>query len=263
MSVFRRLADLEKSGEPAVLVTVLETQGSVPRHSGSKMIVYPDGSIYGTIGGGEMEDDVIQQALKALAERKSRRKRYAFRDPARGDVGVCGGEMEVFVEPIRPPATIIVVGCGHVGQAVVKLAHWLGLRVLAVDDRFEYVTQDVVPDADKRVHAEMGQVADQIDLTPSSYVLLTTRSSALDVEALPGLLTKPAAYIGVIGSRRRWATTRKELEAVGVPQDQLDRVSSPMGLELNAETPEEIALSMMAELVMLMRGGDGERMAAG
>lgn len=261
MSVFQRLADLERAGQPGVLVTVVRTQGSVPRHAGSKMIVYSDGSIFGTIGGGEMEDDVIQQSLKALEDRKPRRKLYEFRDPEQGHVGVCGGEMEVFVEPIRPPARIVVVGCGHVGQAVIRLASWLGMHVTAVDDRPEFANQEVSPEADEHILTSMDKVAERVELTPSTYVLLTTRASPYDVEALPRLLDSAAAYIGVIGSRRRWATTEAELAEKGVPAEQLKRVSSPMGLELNAETPQEIALSIMAEIVMLNRGGHGARMS--
>lgn len=261
MGVFQRLADLERSGEPGVLVTVIRTRGSVPRHAGSKMIVYPDGSIFGTVGGGEMEDDVIQQALQSLRDRKPLRKLYEFRDPEQGHVGVCGGEMEVFVEPIRSPARLVVVGCGHVGQAVIRLASWLGMHVTAVDDRPEFANREVAPDADEHILATMDQIHNRVEITPATYVLLTTRANPLDVEALPALLESPAAYIGVIGSRRRWATTETQLADSGVPAELLERVSSPMGLELNAETPEEIALSILAEIVMLIRGGDGARMS--
>lgn len=261
MSIFERLAELERKGDPGVLVTVIRTQGSVPRHAGSKMIVYPDGSIFGTVGGGELEDDVVKQALQSLADRSPRRKLYEFRDPAQGDVGVCGGEMEVFVEPIRPPARIVVVGCGHVGQAVVRLSSWLGMHVTAVDDRPEYANREITPQADEHVLTTMDKLIERIEVSPSTFVLLTTRSSAQDIQALPRLLESPAAYIGVIGSRRRWATTEAELTDQGLPAEQLERVSSPMGLELKAETPEEIALSILAEIVMLSRGGHGVRMS--
>lgn len=260
MTSFARLAEIESKGEPAAVATVIRTQGSVPRHAGSKMIIFPDGSIEGTIGGGQMEHQVIQAAQQALATGQLERLSYSFRDPAKGDVGVCGGEMEVLVEPIKPPATVVVVGGGHVGQSVAELAKWLGFRVVVADDREDYAQEEVVPQADETVHVAMAELADELTIHDQTYILLTTRGVEVDVEGLPHLLESRAAFIGVIGSRRRWETTAKKLREAGLAEEKIARVTSPIGLELNAETPEEIALSMMAEIVMLRRGGTGHRM---
>lgn len=260
MSVYARLAELEREGRSVAVATVIRSQGSVPRHEGSKMLVFPDGSIEGTIGGGEMESRVIAEALAALKDGRPRVLHYAFRDPKEGDVGVCGGEIDVYVEPVRPRPTVLVFGAGHVGRAVAHLAAWLGFRVVVADDRPEFATPEAVPEADQVVHCALAELPDRVAINDQTYVLLTTRGVPVDVAGLPALLDTPAAYIGVIGSRRRWETTARALREQGVPAEMLARVTSPMGLELNAETPEEIALSIMAEVVMHHRGGTGEPM---
>jgi xanthine dehydrogenase accessory factor len=261
MRLYARLAELEASGGRAVVVTVIRAQGSVPRHAGSKMLVLPDGGLEGTIGGGAMEHRVAEEALQALQDGQPRVRRYAFRDPAQGDVGVCGGEIEVLMEPIQPKPTLLIIGAGHVGSAVAHLGKWLGFRVILADDRPEFADPESQPQVDQVIQAAIGDLPDQVDVGPETYVLLTTRGVELDVQGLPALLATPAAYIGVIGSRRRWETTAERLREAGVAEALIGRVTSPMGLELNAETPEEIAVSMLAQIIMLRRGGTGVGMA--
>ena len=261
MSIFHALAKLEGENGAGALCTVISSQGSTPRHTGSKMLVYPDGSIAGTIGGGEMENRVIAEARQAILDGRPRRLEYNMTDPARGDPGVCGGQVEIFVEPLQPKPTLVVVGSGHVGRAVAHLAHWLGFRVAVNDDRPEFCTPEAVPDADEFYPVPMAELPRHLSLTPWTYLVLTTRGVNVDVEGLPALLDAPAAYIGVIGSQRRWAMARKQLLDQGVSDAKLDRVHSPIGLELNAETPEEIAVSILAEIIMLRQGGDGSVMS--
>jgi xanthine dehydrogenase accessory factor len=257
---FSRLAELETTGRPVVLCTVVRTQGSVPRHAGSKMLVFPDGSIEGTIGGGEMESRVVAEALQALADGAGRMISYSLSDPGEGDPGVCGGEVEVFLDPIGSRPTLIVFGGGHVGQAVIHLAHWLGFRTVVADDRPEYASPEAAPEADQHLVCSLGELPRKTTIDSQTYLVLATRGVPVDVEGLPSLLDSPAAYLGVIGSRRRWETAAAELQARGIPASRLERVTSPMGLELNAETPEEIAVSILAEIVMLRRGGTGDPM---
>jgi xanthine dehydrogenase accessory factor len=260
-SVHIALADLEKTNEAGVLCTIIRSQGSTPRHTGSKMLVYPDGSITGTVGGGELESRVIQEAVESLQDGRPRLLEYAMADPKRGDPGVCGGQVEVFVEPVLPKPTLVVIGSGHVGKAVAHLAKWLGFRVAVNDDRPEFCNPEAVPGADEYYPVPMAELPKQMKITPWTYLVLTTRGVAVDIQGLPALLDTPAAYIGVIGSQRRWATTRKQLLECDVPEEKIARVRSPMGLELNAETPEEIAVSIMAEIIMLRQGGDGAVMS--
>jgi len=261
MGIYERLAALEREGGVAAMATVVRASGSVPRHEGSKMLIYPDGRIEGSIGGGELERRVIEEALQVLKENESRILKYSFKDPEKGDVGVCGGEIEVFVEALRPNATLVVIGGGHVGKAVAHVASWLGFRVVVTDDRPEFATPEAVPGADLYISCALQDLPGKIDVTDGTYLVLTTRSDSIDVDGLPALLETPAAYIGVIGSRRRWESTAKGLRERGVSKDKIARVNSPIGLELNAETPEEIAVSIVAEIISLRRGGTGNSMA--
>lgn len=263
MSIYQRIAEIEENGGSAALCTITQATGSTPRNAGSKMLVYPDGSLEGTIGGGEMESLVVQEAQAAMQDGKTRLVDYSLTDPQRGDPGVCGGQLEVYVEPITPHPTVIVVGAGHVGQAVAHLAKWLGFRVVISDDREEFATEEMTPDADEHIAGALADLPDIFNITSQSYIIMTTRNVKVDVEGLPALLETPAAYIGVIGSRRRWETTQKMLAEKGIANEQIERIVSPMGLELNAQTPEEIAVSIMAEVLMLRGEGDGQPMAGG
>lgn len=169
--------------------------------------------------------------------------------------------MEVFIEPVRPRPTLVVVGGGHVGEAVAHLAHWLGFRVVASDDRSEFATPEAVPEGGIYIHCPLAELPQHLRMDDQTYLVLTTRGVAIDVAGLPALLETAAAYIGVIGSRRRWETCAQELREKGVSEASLARVTSPMGLEVQAETPEEIAVSILAQIILLRRGGTGESMS--
>ncbi len=259
-TIYEALAELEKSNGTAALCTVVSSKGSTPRHVGSKMLVYPDGKFIGTVGGGDLEHRVLDEAWMALGDGKARLLHYSLVDPSRGDVGVCGGQVEVFVEPILPAPLVIVIGAGHVGKAVVHLAKWLGFRVAVSDDREEFCNPETVPEADAYYPVTMDKLPQQVNIDRQTILILTTRGSAVDAAGLAPLLDTPAGYIGVIGSKRRWAETVKLLKKQGVGAAQLARVRSPIGLELQAETPEEIAVSIIAEVLMLRHQGTGKPM---
>jgi xanthine dehydrogenase accessory factor len=260
-NILELAAKILRENGSAALCTVIRSEGSTPRHVGSKMLVLPDGGFVGTVGGGDLEHRVLDEAWMALSDRRPRLLRYSLADPSRGDPGVCGGQVEVFVEPLLPAATLIVVGAGHVGKAVAHLAKWLNFRVVVSDDREELCNADAIPDADEFVVCAMHDLPSRFKLDTHTYLVLTTRGSSVDVAGLPALLRSAAGYVGVIGSKRRWATTQKELRTAGVPEEQIQRVRSPMGLELQAETPEEIAVSIMAEILMLRERGTGASMS--
>lgn len=261
MNFYKKILELEAQGEPVVLCTIVSSKGSTPRRTGSKMLVYSDGATEGTIGGGEMESLVIDVALQSLfGSGKPDLLSYSFVDPQRGDPGVCGGSMEVYVEPILPQPSVLIFGAGHVGRALAELAQWLGVYVILADDREEIIGDFKESDADEIHLLPAEELAEKITIHSRTAVVLTTRGVALDVASLPAILKTPAAYIGVIGSRRRWQTALKKLQEAGVSDADLARIVSPIGLEINAETPEEIALSVMAEITMLRQGGDGKRM---
>jgi xanthine dehydrogenase accessory factor len=252
--LIRDLLAAGEQGRSVVLATVIATDRSVPRHAGSKMLVFRDGSTQGTIGGGEMEARVIREALGCLADGKPRLVDYNLVDPSSGDPGVCGGSVHLYLEPYMPTPTVFVIGCGHVGRAVVDLAHWMGFRVVAYDDRPEHVEPDALTNADVVLSGDLAEAMRNHPPTAETHVVMVTRNVALDLSLLPTVLTSEARTIGLMGSKRRWDTTRARLAELGVTEEQISRVHSPIGIELQAETPEEIAVSILAEIVACRRG---------
>jgi xanthine dehydrogenase accessory factor len=241
------------AGEAAALATIVETHGSAPRHAGSKMLIRADGRTSGSVGGGEMEARVAAEARQALTDGRPRLLRYELLDPGRGDPGICGGEVAVYIEPRVPEPTVLVIGCGHVGREVTALAHWLGLRVVATDDRAERVTKDLLPDADALVPGSIQDALAAVQPGQTDAVVVT-RSMRVDLAVLPVLLAAGVRSVGVIGSSRRWQATRTQLLARGVNAADLDRVRTPIGLRLGAETPREIATAILAEIIAQRRG---------
>ncbi|HVP21462.1 MAG TPA: XdhC family protein [Anaerolineaceae bacterium] len=261
-SIYRAIVELIEKGEAGAVCSIIESSGSTPRHEGSKMLVYEDGRFIGTVGGGEVESRIYSEAQKAIQDGKSRLLRYSMVDPKQGDPGICGGTLEVYVEPILPAPVLVVVGGGHVGKAVAHLAKWLGFRVAINDDRPEFCNKDANPDGDDFYPYPMAELPEHLKINSQTYIVLTTRGSNIDVLGLPYLLNTSFGYLGIIGSRRRWLTTRSAMVAAGIPEEKLSRVHSPLGLELKAESPEEIAVSIMAEIIMLRNGGTGKSMKA-
>ena len=236
-------------GPPVAIATVVATQGSVPRHIGTAMLVRQDGSTIGTIGGGRVEQEIIADALRTIAERSPETRSYDLRDPTQGDLGICGGTMTVYLEPHMAAHTVFVVGAGHVGRAVVDLAHWLGFRTVVVDDRSELVDADAQPLADVRFAGTVADALEAHPVTEDTSIVVVTRSHELDAEIVPLLLETPARYVGVMGSRRRWQATRSEIEQGGVDATVVDTIHNPIGLDIGAESVEEIAVSIMAQVI--------------
>ncbi len=255
----RILHDLNRAvadGEPVVLATIVATKRSVPRRAGTKMLVFEDGSSRGTVGGGQMEAKVIEAAQEALRHHKPQLVEYELVNPEEGDPGICGGSLTLYLEPYMPPHNVYVIGCGHVGRAVVDLAHWLGYRTVAIDDRPDLVTEESIPNADVRFAGSVAAALDAHPVSADTSIVVVTRSPEVDIRILPSLLETPARYVGVMGSRNRWRSTRDQLLADGVPAEQLERLHVPIGIEINAETLEEIAVSILSEVVKFNRTED-------
>lgn len=209
MTIYQRLAKAEADNEPVAMCTLIQSNGSTPRHEGSKMLVFKNGQIQGSVGGGEVESRVIQEALAALADGKLRRLSYNMVDPHQGDPGVCGGQVEIFVEPMQKRSELVVIGGGHVGKAVAHLGRWLGFRVIVSDDRAEFCTPEANPDADAFLPVSMAELGERLSINSQTYLVLTTRNMAIDVQGLAPLLAFEPGYLGIIGSKRRWSLTRK------------------------------------------------------
>ncbi len=242
-----------QENKPAALATVVKTRGASPRSPGAKMVVYPDGSIAGSVGGGAMELRVIDAAKQVLRDQQPRYLDMNLSNEDRGDPLICGGEMEVFIEPLLTAPTLLLVGAGHVGAAVAQLAQFLGFSVTVLDDRPEFVTQENFPHADRRIAGDVVQEISRLDITRETYIVLVTRAHTLDAALLGAIVDKPAAYIGMLGSKRRVITVKDTLKEQGASSEALDHVHAPVGIEINAETPPEIAVSIMAEIIRVRR----------
>ncbi|MGB1287406.1 MAG: XdhC family protein [Aggregatilineales bacterium] len=260
-AVYEALLTAHTQRQAAALVTIISTQGSMPRHTGSKMLVYPDGQIIGTIGGGMMESQVIEAAQAAIERNQSDTVTYTLNSMDAGDPGICGGTATMFIEPLAIKPTLLVIGGGHVGKALCELAKWSAYRVILSDDRPDYCNAEYVPGLDDYLVCAPEDLVSKIDINSHTYVAAVTRGLPVDLKLIPGLLKTDAAYIGLIGSQRRWHITAQALrEQCGLSDVDLARIHAPIGLELQAETPKEIAISIMAEITMLRRGGDGQPM---
>jgi xanthine dehydrogenase accessory factor len=256
-TLYAKVAAAVGQGLCVAMATLVRVDGSTPRELGSKMVVYADGRIAGTIGGGAMEAAVIEAAVQAIAQGEPRLLRYELREPAKGDLGICGGEAEVFIDVIAPRPTLLVVGGGHVAMPVAEMGHQCGFRVVVLDDRPEMVSQARFPHAAERISGEIASRLSELELTSQWYVVIVTRGHAHDLEALRTVVGSQAAYVGMIGSRRKVRTTYDRLMADGVPASLLERVHSPIGLDIGAQTPAEIAISILAELIWLRKGSRG------
>ncbi len=255
-AIYEALLRAEAEGTSAVLATVIATQGSMPRHAGSKMLVWADGAIVGTVGGGALEARVIQEALAALADRQPRLRSYTLNSLDDGDPGLCGGTAQIFIEPLNVPPTLLVIGGGHVGRALAELGKWMSFRVALSDDREAFCNPAYAPGLDHYVVSRPAEITSNFVIDSQTYVAAVTRGLPVDLDLIPALLQTPAPYIGFIGSRRRWMLTMQAVTEKFQITD-FSRIRAPIGLELQAETPKEIALSIMAEIVMARRGGTG------
>jgi len=260
VDIYGVVAEAHRQGQDVALATIVRTQGSVPRHAGSKMVVWPDGRIVGTVGGGMVESRVIEAAQESMRTARPQYLAYDMADMAKGDPGICGGSVEVYVEPVVPAPTVVVIGCGHVGKEVAFLAKWLGFRVFVSDDRVDLCTEELLPGMDGYYPVPASELLDHVPVSSQTYIAAMTRGQVVDLDLLPPLLASPVRYIGLIGSRRRWALTAEALRERGLSDADLARVHAPVGLELRAETPREIAVSILAEIVMVQHGGDGQPM---
>jgi xanthine dehydrogenase accessory factor len=259
--VYEALLKVHQEGISAALATVIETGGSMPRHAGSKMLIYSDGKIVGTVGGGAMEALVIKAGLAAMQDGQTRLEVYTLNSLENGDPGICGGTARIFIEPVGTMPSLLVIGGGHTGKALAELGKWAGYRVILADDRPEFASESYVPGLDEYVICKPGDIVEAVRINRQTYVAAVTRGLPVDVNLIPALLKTDAPYIGLIGSRRRWTVTMKTLrEQFGLTDTDFARVHAPIGLELEAETPKEIAISILAEITMIRRGGTGNPM---
>jgi xanthine dehydrogenase accessory factor len=261
--VFAAVADALDRGEPAALVTIVATHGSTPQRVGAKMLVFGDGRTVGTIGGGCYENDAFWKAREAMTSRQPQLVRYELSDDFAQETGlICGGQMDVYIEPIEPSPALYVIGAGHVGTHLVQLAQEVGFHVHVVDDREKFANRERFPTATEVVTEDIPSWLARTDLSPHSYVVIVTRGHTNDLEALRALAPRELRYLGLIGSRAKVARIYEALRTDGIAAEHLSHVHAPIGLDIGAVTPQEIAVSILAELIAVKHGKFTHRDAA-
>src|SRR5215210_2671685 len=261
--VFTAVADALERGEPAALVTIVSTTGSTPQRVGAKMLVFGDGRMVGTIGGGCYENDAFWKAREAITARKPQLVHYELSDDFAEETGlICGGQMDVYIEPIEPSPELYIIGAGHVGTHLANLAQEVGFHVHIVDDREKFANRDRFPTATEVLTEDIPAWLARTTLIPNAYVVIVTRGHTNDLEALRALAPRDLRYLGLIGSRAKVARIYDALTADGMPAQHLKKVHAPIGLDIGAVTPQEIAVSILAELIAVKHGKVKSRDAA-
>src|SRR5471030_75141 len=253
--VFAAVADALERGEPAALVTIVSTTGSTPQRVGAKMLVFGDGRTVGTIGGGCHENDAFGKAREAILSRAPLLIHYELDDDFAQETGlICGGQMDVYIEPIEPSPELFIVGAGHVGFHLARIAQEVGFRVHVVDDREKFANEERFPSAVEIVVEDIPAWIGRTTLPAHAYVVIVTRGHTNDLDALRALAPRDLRYLGLIGSRAKVARIYDELSAAQMPAETLQRVHAPIGLDIGAVTPQEIAVSILAELIAVKHG---------
>jgi len=253
--VFAAVAEALDRGEPAALVTIVSARGSTPQRVGAKMLVFGDGRIVGTIGGGCYENDAFGKAREAITTRRPQLVHYELDDDFAQETGlICGGQMDVYIEPIEPSPELYIVGAGHVGFHLARVAHEVGFRVHVVDDREKFANPERFPDAVEVVVEDIPTWIARATLPAHAYAVIVTRGHTNDLEALRALAPRELRYLGLIGSRAKVARIYDQLAADQMPPELLKRVNAPIGLDIGAVTPQEIAVSILAELIAVKHG---------
>lgn len=254
--VFAELALRQQRREPCALVLLVESRGSVPAKTGAKMLVSGSGDIVGTVGGGAMEKAAIERALRVMDSGKPETMQFDLSAPP---AYICGGSATLYIEPVLPSCGLIIAGAGHVGQTLCKVAAYAGFSVTVVDDRSEFADPAILPDAERILTADFTAMFDGLEVTSATYIVCATRGHAHDYTVVRDSLATPAPYVGLVGSRSKRAAFLKRLqEEEGFGPDELARLYTPVGLNIGAVSPPEIAVSITAELIRV-RSDNGRK----
>ena len=253
MDLFEEIVKMRRAGRRGALATIVHTNGSIPSYESSRMLVREDGSIAGTIGGGCVEADVWAAAKDVMEKEAPRKMVFNLNHEASYDNGlICGGTLEVFVEPILPQPVLYLFGGGHVSMAVAKAASAAGFGVAVVDDREAFANAERFPMA-QEIYPTYEEAFEKIQPNTSSYLVIVTRGHKEDMRVLAWAVRTEARYVGMIGSKRKVFSVYKALQDDGYKSEEFENVYAPMGLEIGALSPEEIAISIVAELIAVRR----------
>ncbi|NWG13150.1 MAG: XdhC family protein [Acidobacteria bacterium] len=254
IDIFAEIVELRKKGERAALVTIISRRGSTPRRDSAKMLVFEDGRTAGTIGGGCVEAEVCTEARTVIRDERGKVLSFSLTDDDAEESGlICGGTMEVYVEPILPDPTLFIFGAGHIGYSLSEVAKNLDFKIAVVDDRVKYASSERFPSAESIYVGPWNEVLPKLPINDNSFLVIATRGHKYDLTCLRHAVRSPARYIGLLGSRRKTKLFFETLEKEGIERSLLDRVHAPVGLEIGSETPEEIAVSIAAELIAVRK----------
>lgn len=258
MNIYEEIVKLQREGRRGAVATIVNVRGSIPSFQSAKMLVRDDGSIAGTIGGGCVEAEVWQAAREVIAEEKPRTLSFDLNQNPKYDTGlVCGGTLELFIEPVLPMPLLYIFGAGHVAIELFKTARNAGFDCIVTDDRETYANAERFPNALKILAKDFDEALAELTPSESSYIVIVTRGHRDDMRVLRWAVQTPARYIGMVGSKRKAITVFRELTREGLNPALFDRVHSPIGLDIGAVTPEEIAISVVAELIAMRRRAGG------
>lgn len=248
--ILKKMAELMAKGETFAVVTIVKTEGSTPRKAGAKMIVVQDGSTFGTIGGDCVESSAVAEAMEAMKKGKSKTFSATLKEEETGGIGMkCGGMAEIYIEVIKPTPKLLIIGVGNIGSQLVNLGQILGFSITIIDPA---ARKEDFPDFVEVIPETVEKGVKVAGITPQTYIVVAT-GHKYDEAALKAIIDSSAAYIGMVGSKRKVAVMYKNLMDEGISRDKLKRVNTPVGLDIGAETPEEIAVSIMAEIIMRRR----------
>lgn len=253
--VYEEIVRLRKSGERFALATVISAEGSTPRDAGTKMLIRGDGSIVGTIGGSIIEARVREKGQEVIHKGKAEVCCFDLTGHEK-DGMICGGTVQVFIEPVGERSTVYIFGGGHISYFLARLGKMCNFGLVVIDDRQEFANRERFPEADTTIAADYRDAFSQITIDSTSYIVIVTRGHAHDQRVLEWALSTDAHYIGMIGSKKKIHTIYDNLTRKGISKDALERVFSPIGLDIKAQTPEEIAVSIMAEIIQVYRSGE-------
>src|ERR1700680_4653813 len=254
MDIYEEIVKLRQEGRRGAVAAIVNVRGSIPSFETAKMLVRDDGSIVGTTGGGCVEAEVWQAACEVMESEKPRTLTFNLNQDPKYDTGlVCGGNLDIFIEPILPPALLYIFGAGHVSINLYKVAKGAGFDVTVADDRETYASRERFPDAKELIAEDFERVMARLSPNESSYIVIVTRGHRDDMRLLRWAVQTPARYIGMIGSKRKTIAIFRELTKEGIAPALFERVHAPVGLDIGAVTPEEIAVAITAELIAVRR----------
>ncbi|MGQ9616860.1 MAG: XdhC family protein [Spirochaetota bacterium] len=260
-AVFRRIADLIREGKQFAVATIIDVEGSSPRLSGTRMLIFPEGKVEGTIGGGALEKRVLEDALRLMKEGGSKKLVYDLGGRGEGSpLGMmCGGMVEVFIETFKRYMSVFIFGAGHIGKKLAQLCGLLGITHWVIDNREEYARRELFPDAAGVLHLDFAESFRHLPIDERSYIIIVTYGHQYDGVCLEEALKTRAVYIGMIGSRSKVKGLLDSLKAKGVDADD-PRIYAPVGLHLGDSSPEQISISIIAEIIKINSDGSGKHM---